>query len=115
MNTAIFRQGGLGLPDRDYYLNDDARSKQLREKYVEHLTNMFKLIGMNEADAKVNADKVMTLETRLAKASSTRVELRDPVKNYNKMTYEELEGLLLPILTGLFILSNIKIDISERV
>lgn len=92
-NIAIFQQGGIGLPDRDYYLKDDARSLKIREKYLAHIINMFKLIDMNEADAKDYADKVVALETRLAKASISKVDLRDPVKNYNKMTFAQLKAL----------------------
>jgi putative endopeptidase len=86
-------QGGLGLPDRDYYTKDDAKSKELREKYVAHLTKMFELMGDATDAAKKNADTVMALETRLAKASMTRVEMRDPNKVYNKMNLAKLEEL----------------------
>ncbi|UYZ58263.1 M13 family metallopeptidase [Hymenobacter latericus] len=79
-------QGGLTLPDRDYYLKDDARSKNIREAYRTYLRNMFKLLGDNEATAEKNAAAVERIETRLAKASRTRVELRNPEANYNKMT-----------------------------
>jgi len=79
-------QGGLTLPDRDYYLKEDARSKALRAAYDAYLTNTFKLLGDNEATAKANAAAVQRLETRLAKASKARVDLRDPYANYNKMT-----------------------------
>ncbi|RPD45448.1 M13 family peptidase [Hymenobacter sediminis] len=82
-------QGGLSLPDRDYYLKDDARSKGLRAAYTTYLTNTFKLLGDNEATAAKNAAAVMRIETRLAKASRTRVALRDPQANYNKMTVAE--------------------------
>ena len=93
MNISNIYQSGLGLPDRDYYLNNDPRSKQIREKYLQLMNNMFKLIGPNEIDAKKDADKVMEIETRLAKASSTRVERRDPVKNYNKMSLDSLKSI----------------------
>ncbi|OON71092.1 M13 family metallopeptidase [Hymenobacter sp. CRA2] len=79
-------QGGLTLPDRDYYLKDDARSKQIREAYRTYLRNTFKQLGDNAATAQKNAATVERLETRLAKAARTRVELRDPQANYNKMT-----------------------------
>jgi putative endopeptidase len=102
MNIANVYQSGLGLPDRDYYLNNDARSKQIREKYILLIQNMFKLIGKNEIDAKKDADKVMEIETRLAKASSTRVERRDPVKNYNKMSLDSLKSITLGIDWNLY-------------
>ncbi|RAK62690.1 M13 family metallopeptidase [Hymenobacter edaphi] len=79
-------QGGLTLPDRDYYLKDDERSKKIREAYRTYLRNTFQLLGDNEATARKNAEAVERLETRLARASRTRVELRDPQSNYNKMT-----------------------------
>jgi putative endopeptidase len=84
-----FGQGGLSLPDRDYYLKDDARSKGIRAAYTTYLTNTFKLMGDSEAAAAKNAATVMRLETRLAKASKSRVDLRDPYANYNKMTVAE--------------------------
>ncbi len=84
-------QGGLGLPDRDYYLKDDAKSKEIREKYVAHVAKMFELVGEETAAAKAKADVVMAFETSLAKVSRTRVELRDPNKNYNRRTLVELE------------------------
>ncbi|MDF7812578.1 M13 family metallopeptidase [Hymenobacter sp. YC55] len=82
-------QGGITMPDRDYYLKDDARSKAVRAAYVTYLTNLFKLLGDNEATAKKGAETVVRLETRLAKASKERVALRDPYANYNKMTVAE--------------------------
>ena len=86
-------QGGLGMPDRDYYLKEDPRSADLRAKYIIYMTTVFKLIGYDEAAAAQNAQKVMALETRLAKASMTRLERRDPNKTYNKVTTEELAKL----------------------
>lgn len=85
------RQGGLGMHDRDYYLSDDPRSKQLRNEYVKYMTNMFKLMGESQDKAAIGANKIMALETELAKASRTRVELRDPVTNYNKMSIDALQ------------------------
>ncbi|UYZ62332.1 M13 family metallopeptidase [Hymenobacter weizhouensis] len=82
-------QGGLTLPDRDYYLKDDARSKAIRSAYQTYLVNTFKLLGDSEAAAQKNAATVLRLETRLAKASKDRVALRDPYANYNKMTVAE--------------------------
>ncbi|MBC5775365.1 M13 family metallopeptidase [Pontibacter sp. KCTC 32443] len=86
-------QGGLGLPDRDYYLKDDDRSKTIRTEYLKHLQNMFQLVGSDAATAQKKARTVMDIETRLAKASRTRVELRDPYANYNKMTMQEFTKL----------------------
>ncbi|HVN49286.1 MAG TPA: M13 family metallopeptidase [Bacteroidota bacterium] len=86
-------QGGLGLPDRDYYFAHDARSTAIREEYVKHIVAMFKLIGEDEATASAAAQSILSFETQLAKASRTRAALRDPDKNYNKMTQEELAKL----------------------
>jgi predicted metalloendopeptidase len=86
-------QGGLGMPDRDYYTKDDDASKKLRDAYVAHVTKMLTLLGEPAATADENAKKIMALETTLAQASRTRVELRDPDKNYNKMTQDELQKL----------------------
>jgi len=83
-------QGGLGLPERDYYFKDDDKSKEIRDKYVAHVERMLALAGDDAATAKQRAAVVLALETRLAKASKTRVELRDPQKNYNKRTVAEL-------------------------
>jgi putative endopeptidase len=90
MVIAQLAQSGMGMPDRDYYVNQDPRSADLRVKYVAYITTMFKLIGCDEATAAANARKVMALETELAKASMTRLERRDPNKTYNKVTTEEL-------------------------
>ena len=83
-------QGGLGLPDRDYYTKEDAKSKEKREKYVEHVQKMFELMGDSPEVAKKNAATVMRMETSLAKASLTRVERRDPYKLKHKMTVPDL-------------------------
>jgi putative endopeptidase len=86
-------QGGLGMPDRDYYFREDDKSKQLRADYVEHVTKMFELAGDASDRAAGEAKTVMTIETALAKASRTRVELRDPEKNYNLMPVSEMKTL----------------------
>jgi putative endopeptidase len=91
---AGFGQGGLGLPERDYYLRDDDKSKKLREQYVAHVTKLFELAGDSPADASAAAAAVMKLETALAKGSKTRVALRDPVANYNRMTEAEVQKLM---------------------
>ena len=88
-------QGGLGLPDRDYYTKPDDESKKIREQYLAHLTRMFGLMGDDAAKAAANAKTVMALETRLAEASMTRVERRDPDKTYNRKNLAEL-ALLTP-------------------
>ena len=79
-----FGQGGTTLPDRDYYLKNDARSTKIRAAYRDHLTKMFGLI--DDAQAAQNADKIIQLETALARAQMARVDMRDPYKTYNKLT-----------------------------
>ncbi|NOT33497.1 MAG: M13 family metallopeptidase [Candidatus Eisenbacteria bacterium] len=86
-----FYQGGLGLPERDYYMKTDTASVSLRKAYVAHVAKTFQLAGM-AADAAVrDAERVMAFEMALAKASRPNVELRDPDKNYNKITVRELQ------------------------
>jgi putative endopeptidase len=86
-------QGGLGMPDRDYYTNDDAKSKETRGRYVEHVQKVFELIGDTPAAAKTNAETVMRLETAMAKASLTLVERRDPHNLVHKMKVADLTQL----------------------
>ena len=81
-------QGGLSLPDRDYYLKDSFA--EVRTKYRQHLEKMFSLTGDTLPDAAAHADIVLKIETALAQAGRSRVELRDPDKNYNKITTREL-------------------------
>lgn len=88
-------QGGLGLPDRDYYTKEDDNSKAIRAQYVEHVAKMFQLAGDDEEAAKSEAQRVITLETALAKGSMTRVERRDPEKRYNRTKVAAL-GTLAP-------------------
>ena len=89
---AVF-QGGLSLPDRDYYLQDNARMKDIREKYVAHVTKMFVLLGDSPEQAAAEAKAVMTVETALAKGSTPRVDLRNPANVYHVMTLAQLEQL----------------------
>jgi predicted metalloendopeptidase len=86
-------QGGLGLPDRDYYLRADAASEKLRVEYVSHVARMLELAGDPRADAEAGARAVMRLETSLAKGSKTQVELRDPVANYHPLALAEVQRL----------------------
>ena len=86
-------QGGLGLPDRDYYTKTDEASKKLRDQYVDHVAKMLTLLGEPAAAAADDAKKILALETKLAEASRTRVQLRDPQKNYNKMPLRQLQDL----------------------
>ena len=86
-------QGGLGMPDRDYYTKDDAKSKEIRARYVQHVQKVFELAGDDVATAKRNAETVMRLETAMAEASLTRVDRRDPHKLVHKMKVADLTQL----------------------
>jgi len=90
---AQFDQGGLGLPDRDYYFKDDAKSVELRQKYVAHVQRMLELAGEKPEQAKADAATVMKMETDLAKGSLDLVSRRDPEKVYHKMTQQDLAAL----------------------
>ena len=95
-------QGGISLPDRDYYLKDDPRSKSVREGYLNYISSLFMLTGISETTAKANATKILQIETSMANAQLSRVQMRDPVKMYNKMAVKELSAksphLALPLL-----------------
>jgi putative endopeptidase len=86
-------QGGLTLPDRDYYLKADPASVELRTKYTDHIAKMFVLAGIAAAQAATDAPKVLALETTLARNSKSRVELRDPVATYNYRTPVQLTSM----------------------
>ena len=90
---AAIGQGGLGLPDRDYYFKTDAKSAEERKQYVAHVQKMFELLGSSPAEGAMKAQAVMTIETALAKGSLDNVSLRDPEKTYHKMTVGELTTL----------------------
>jgi putative endopeptidase len=92
-NIAIVGQGGLGLPERDYYFKSDDKSKQIRDAYVRHVAKVFELLGHDAAKATAAATTVMAIETRMADASMTNVELRDPSKSYNPLTGEQRKAL----------------------
>ena len=86
-------QGGLGMPDRDYYFKDDPKSVELRKKYVEHVARMFTLMGDDEPKAAAEAKVVMDIETALAKAALDQTSRRDPQKVYHKLSNQELAAL----------------------
>ncbi|RZU40854.1 M13 family metallopeptidase [Edaphobacter modestus] len=86
-------QAGLGLPDRDYYLNQDDRSKKIRSQYVEHVTKMFTLVGDSPEQAAREAQHVLDIETALAEGSMSRVDRRNPANVYHVMTIAELQSL----------------------
>jgi len=93
MEMANVSQGGLGLPDRDYYLAQDPKSQETRQKYLEHMANMFSLLGDKADTAKTEAQAVMAIETKLAEASFERVKMRDPKNRDHKMKVTELASL----------------------
>ena len=86
-------QGGLGMPDRDYYLKDDAKSQETRQRYLQHVSKVFELMGESPDAAGKDADTVMRLEMALAKASLTRVERRNPHNLVHKMKLADLAQL----------------------
>ncbi len=91
---AQLAQGGLGLPDRDYYFRDDDKSKKLREAYVKHVAKTLMLLGDSQTSAQTGSQAVMKLETSLAQASLSAVQLRNPYASYHKMTVQKVESLV---------------------
>jgi len=87
-NLLQFMQGGLGMGERDYYLEQSEKMKTIRAKYVKFIAKMFRLSGYNQATATNSARWIMNIETSLAKAARKQEDLRDPYKNYNKMAIE---------------------------
>jgi putative endopeptidase len=90
---AAATQGGLGLPDRDYYLKEDNKFKQIREAYVHHISKMFELLGDTPDKAKVAADRIMKLETQMAKVSMSQIQQRDPNAVYHIMNLTQLNQI----------------------
>lgn len=90
MNIVSIEQGGIGLGTRDYYLNDDAQTVKIREAYKAFMKKMFEMVGDDPATAEKKMQAVMTIETRIAKASYDKVTLRNINKNYHKMSYTQL-------------------------
>lgn len=97
MNAVYLGANGLGLPDRDYYLDQDSKSKEIREEYKKHIVRMLQMLGDSEADAKVSAEKILELETKLAEPRFTKEERRD-ARNYNNpRTVAEADEMLSSI------------------
>ncbi len=92
-NSINLGPGSLGLPDRDYYVSDDADSKEKREKYVEHVARMLKYVGYDDKTAKTAAKKILALETAMAQPRLDRVQRRDRRNSYNPMTVAELQKI----------------------
>ena len=99
MNSSMYLvqtyQSGISLGQRDYYLENDPQTKNIRDKYKLHVVKMFQLVGFTPADAQKNMEAVMTIETRLATAAYDKVKLRDPHANYNKMAVADLQNWFL--------------------
>jgi len=91
MNMVHTYQSGISMGEREYYLENDAKTKEIRDKYKLHVVKMFQLAGYDKASAQKAMTAVMAIETRLAKVARTKVELRDPHANYNKMSVADLK------------------------
>lgn len=91
--VAAIDQGGLGLPNRDFYLKDDDKSKEIREKYVAHITKMLTLAGEGQANAGADAKTIIEIETAMAKVQMDNVARRDPKNVNNKMSLDEVQAL----------------------
>jgi predicted metalloendopeptidase len=91
INTLYLSQSGLSLPDRDYYLKKDAKTKEILTKYKAHLQQMFRLVGDDDDAAMKAAERVIAMETSLAEIFMPRTELRNPLKTYNKMAVSDLQ------------------------
>ncbi|MBP6334843.1 MAG: M13 family metallopeptidase [Bacteroidia bacterium] len=102
-------QGGISLPDRDYYLNDDSRSVMIREEFSKHVTAMFELYGLDAATSKKYSEVVFNIEKSLAASSMSRVEQRDPYKTYNKFTLQELDALT-PAVSWTDMMNRMKVN-----
>ncbi len=89
-NAVMLYQGGLSLYDRKYYFDTDTRAIMIRQKFVDHMANMYKLSGYDDAKAKLAAENTMKIETALAKSSRKREDTRDPLKNYTKLSFKKL-------------------------
>ena len=89
-NIVTLYQGGISLGQKDYYLESDSATLNIREEYKKHIVRMFQLFGFSEADAQAKRDNIMKIETALAQVSRSKTELRDPQRNYNKTTLQEV-------------------------
>ncbi|HXJ03968.1 MAG TPA: M13 family metallopeptidase [Candidatus Acidoferrum sp.] len=91
--VGVASQGGLGLPEREYYLKQDDKSKQLRDAYAKHVARMFELLGDSADRAATEASTIMVIETSLADASMKNTDLRDPEKTYHRMQMADLQAM----------------------
>jgi putative endopeptidase len=102
-------QSGLSLPDRDYYLKNDPRSLHVRDEFVSHIGRLFQLTGSPSSESSAKAEAVMRIETALAKAQLSRVEMRDVNKVYNKFSFKDL-SLTTPFIDWKSLASKMMID-----
>jgi putative endopeptidase len=110
-NIASFYQSGLSLPEKEYYFKTDSASKVARVGFVDYATKLFSLTGVDGATATKNANAILALETEIAKSHRSPEELRDPQKNYNKMSVAQLAQLAPNLdIVGLFAAMKIKTD-----
>ena len=112
-------QGGIGMGQRDYYLDTDAHTVQIREKYKEHIVKMFELAGFSHEQAQKNMQAVMKIETQLAIAAYDKVKLRNPYANYNKISIDEFKNIIKEInwdtfLSGLSLKDINEINLSQK-
>lgn len=112
-NLLMLYQGGLSLPGKEYYFDTDEATAEIRNKHKEHIVKMFMLCGFTAEEAEKNMKAVIGIETRIAEKSFNKVELREPAKNYHKMSYDELKAKFPDIDWGTYF-SNMKItDVKE--
>ena len=91
-NLLQIYQGGLSLPEKSYYFDNDSATVTIREKFLEHTAKMFMLCGFDEEQARKNVEAIMRIETRIAEKSFDNVQQRDPAANYHKFTYDSLKA-----------------------
>jgi putative endopeptidase len=112
-------QSGISLGEREYYLDNDTHTTEIRNKYKEHVVKMFKLFGFKEAESQQNMESVLKIETRLATAAYDQIKLRDPHANYNKMSIADLQKLVPSInwtdyLNGVGVSQIKDISVSQK-
>ncbi|MEC4005048.1 M13 family metallopeptidase [Flavobacterium sp. SUN052] len=113
-NALFLSQGGLGLGQRSYYFDTDADTKKIRDEYVKHVAKIFELSGVDNEMATANSALIMKMETELAKSSRKLEELRDPIKNYNKMTIAQLNAIT-PNIDWKAMFTNLNIKNADTV
>jgi len=111
VERAHFNQGGLGLPNRNYYFKDDEKSQKIRDAYHDYVAKILQLSGTDESAASNKADKIIDLETKLAKASKAPVELRDPEANYHLLSVGEFNKMT-PNINWSDIVSNMNLGVD---